>query len=125
MKHNLTIVLLSVIATLLAVVVVQNMNRPPQLIGQLGGGGGGGSVGPIGVATGSIKGEGEAAAFWLYDPESERLLVYFLGQRNKLELRAVRKIDLDKQVLDFGMRPGKPPGYTDMDEVLGRKKKKR
>ena len=124
MKHNLTMVLLAVIATLLAVVVVQNMNRPPQLIGQLGGGGGSASVGPIGVATGQIKGDTQGSAFWLYDPESERLLVYFLGQRNKLELRAVRKIDLDKQCLDFGMRAGKPPGYRDMDKVLGLDAKK-
>lgn len=116
MRRNLTIVLLTVMATLLGVLVVQNLKQPPYLLSQLGGGGGG-SVGTIGVATGSITGSGDAAAFWLYDPAKTRLVVYVLGNRG-LELRAARSLEYDLQLMDFTMKTGRAPGVRDVMKMV-------
>lgn len=122
MKQNLLLVLLSVVATLLLVVFVQNMRQPPVLLSQLSGGGNA-SVGPIGVATGGITGGGDGSAFWLYDPGAKTLLVYFLGNGNKLELRAVRNIEFDMKVPEFAMPAGRPPSVADITKAVGQKKK--
>lgn len=102
MKQNITLCLLSVIATLLVVLTIQSFQREPVLHGQLGGGTS--TVGPIGVATGKISGGGDAAAFWLYLPEDKRLLCYVLGRQNRLELRAARNVEFDTKLNDYGMK---------------------
>lgn len=117
MKQNLTLALLSVIATLLVVILIQNLHQPPILLSQMGGGGTS-TVGPIGVATGPVSGAGDAAAFWLYDPAQKRLLVYFLNNKNQLEFRAGRSLEFDLRAVDWAMKPGLPPPVRKMQEIL-------
>ncbi len=111
MKQNIIICLLSVVATLLAVVVVQNFTQQNVLVGQSGGSTA--TVGPIGVATGKFQGGGDSQAFWLYLPGEDRLMVYNLGSRNRLELRAVRNVEYDKQLFDHSFS-GKYPKVKDV-----------
>ena len=113
MRQNLIIVLLSVIATLLAVMVFRS---PPAIVlGQTASGSA--SVGSeIGVATGSMLG-GSGSALYIYDKTKNKLLAYFLGNGG-LELRAVRDLSYDLQAIDFTGTTGKPTPVSAMKKAV-------
>jgi hypothetical protein len=101
MRQNVTVALLSVIATLLAVLV---FSSPRSVSGQ--NATGNATVGnEVAVATGPIMGGG-GAALYLYEVSKKRLAVYFLGA-NGLEVRAVRDISYDLEAPDFKEQAGK------------------
>lgn len=113
MRQNLTIVLLSVIATLLVVLVLQQRSEP---VYAQQGGASGASVGTIGVATGALQGS-SAAGFWIFLPDSKRLAVYDWGSK-KLRLRAVRNIEFDLQMNDFNVKGQSAPTVNDVRKAL-------
>ena len=120
MKQNITLVLLSVIATLLLVVVLQNSQ-----IGVVQGqssGGGSASVGAIGMATGSMK-TGDSL-LWLYLPNKNQLLVYELGTNKKLTFRGGRLLDVDVEVKEWINTGSKAPTREDVRKFIRKKKKK-
>ncbi len=122
MRQNIIIALLSVAATLLLVLVLQNFLGPtPVVLGQIGGGGTA-TVGTIGVATGPIQGA-DANGFWIYEPSRQKLLVYFLGPNNRLEFRAGRDIQYDMQVEDYTMPGGKAHSVEQIKGALNKGKK--
>jgi hypothetical protein len=104
MRYNVIVALLSVIATLLAVLAFK---PAPSASGQASVGGNATVGGEIAVATGNILG-GSGSAFWLFYRPEKKLAVYFLGNRG-LELRAVRDVQYDLQLVDTGtsLTPGK------------------
>ena len=72
--------------------------------------------------SGGITGGGDSSALWIYDPSAQRVLVYYLGQRNRLELRAVRNIEYDLQAIDFGMPQGRAPSVADVKKAVSKEK---
>jgi len=113
MRQNLIIMLLSVIATLLAVMV---FTRPAQVVmGQTASGSA--SVGTeIAVATGSLQG-GSGSALYIYDAGKKRIMSYFLGNSG-LELRAVRDISFDVVAQDFNGKPGQLTPVATMKKAV-------
>ena len=120
MKQNITVVLLSVIATLLFVLGVQNL-RPSVVQGQSSGGSA--TVGNIGMATGSMK-TGDSV-LWLFLPEKQRLLVYELGGNKKLTFRGGRWLDVDVQVQEFLNTKNAAPSRSDVRKALRKDSKKK
>ena len=116
MRQNLIIVLLSVIATLLLVLVLQQTSEP---VYAQQGGGAGATVGSIGVATGALQGS-SAAGFWVFLPDSKRLAVYDWGSK-KLRLRAVRNIEFDLQMNDFNIKGQTAPSVSDIRKALSKR----
>ncbi len=116
MRQNVTIVLLSVIATLLFIVVVQNLSttREPMLAQT--GGGAGATVGVVGVATGTIMGA-DAAGFWIYHPGENKLMLYDYGNR-QLRLKAVRDISYDIKATDFNLKGQVGPTVADVKKSV-------
>lgn len=103
MRQNISIVLLTVIATLLAVKV---FSPTPSVQGQ----NAGGTTATVGTeivaATGSLMGS-QGSALYLYDSAKRKLVVYFLGNKG-LEIRAVRDLTFDLQAKEFNLDiPGK------------------
>jgi len=107
MRQNVTIALLSVIATLMAVVV---FSPPSSVSGQQAGGGTATLGSNVAVATGSLPGA-TGSAFWLYLPGEKKLAVYVMGNTT-LELRAVRDVQYDIQAIDMAVQQGKSTGKT-------------
>jgi hypothetical protein len=118
MRHNVIIVLLSVIATLL---LVDIMKPTPALQGQLGGGGTAMGGGDVLVATGSLAG-GNGSAFWLYDHKDRRIAVYTLGNQG-LELRSVRDIQYDLQAPYINLPQGKLTKPSEVKREVAKLKK--
>lgn len=114
MRQNVTIALLSVIATLLLVAV---LSGPRSVSGQTGGSGSATVGGEIAVATGATQGGGGGAAFYLFIPQSKKLAVYYLGN-NGLEVRAVRDVTWDLDAPDFWAQPGKITKVADMKKAI-------
>ncbi|MBI4584782.1 MAG: hypothetical protein HY717_12270 [Planctomycetes bacterium] len=124
MRQNILIALLSVVATLLLVLVLQNFLGPtPVVLGQIGGGGTA-AVGTIGVGTGPIQGA-DANGFWIYEPARQKLLVYLLGPNNKLEFRAGRDIQYDMQVEEYAMTGGKSHTVEQIKDAVNKLQKKK
>jgi len=120
MKQNISLVLLSVVATLLLVLVVQN-NEPNVVLGQSSGGSA--TVGPIGLATGSMK-TGDSV-LWLYIPSEQRLLVYELGGNKKLTFRGGRQLDVDLSVVEFQNTGNHAPSREEVRDTMKKKKKRK
>jgi len=96
MRQNITIVLLSVCATLLAVNLAVSLRRPelPVAFGQA-----------VGVPSGSVaiatsQGTGPEPWCFLYDVASQRLAVYSCKNQG-LELKGVRQCTWDLQIPDL------------------------
>ena len=125
MRQNLGIVLLSVIATLLLVLVVQNFSAPSATILAQGGGGAGSTVGVIGVATGTLQGS-DASGFWIFNPDSKRLLLYDYGNQH-LRLKAVRDVTFDMQANDYNLKGQRGASVSDVRKTVlkGSRKKRR
>jgi hypothetical protein len=119
MRQNLTIALLSVIATLLLLLVVQNFHPGRHLMLAQGGGSSGATVGTIGVATGTLQGS-DAAGFFIYDPTKERILLYDYNN-NKLRLKAVRDVQFDVKLVDFSPPGQVGPTVNDVKSLVSKK----
>ena len=117
MRQNVIIVLLSVIATLLAVSV---FSPSPVVVGQ--NASGTAVVGnEIVGATGSLQG-GSGSAFWLYDSKDRKLAVYVLGNMG-LELRSVRDLQWDFRAIDLNIPAGKPTKVSDIKKDISKQQK--
>jgi hypothetical protein len=117
MRQNVIIVLLSVIATLLAVSV---FSPSPVVVGQ--NASGTAVVGnDIVGATGSLQG-GSGSAFWLYNAKDRKLAVYVLGNMG-LELRSVRDLQWDFRAIDLNIPAGKPTKVSDIKKDISKQQK--
>lgn len=118
MRHNVIIVLLSVIATLL---VVDILKPTPSLQGQLSGGVTAMGGADVLVATGGLPG-GNGSAFWLYDHKDRRIAVYALGSQG-LELRSVRDIQYDLLAPYINLPQGKMTKPSEVKREVAKLKK--
>lgn len=114
MRQNLTLCLLTVCATLLAVNLVVNLVRPaPQALGQAAGVGEGDFV----LATGMNQ-SGNEAVLYIFRTTDKKLACY-TTQRQGIELRGVRNVGYELQFEEFI-----PRGRVTVDQVRTELKKR-
>ena len=122
MRQNLTIALLAVCATLLAVQIVDSIQAAQvrKALGQTSGMAGGNYV----VATG-ITQSGNDSLIYVLDTSTQRLAAYLQRQNQGFELRAVRNIEWDLKLETYPTRGSARPSPQDIQKAFEEEQKAR